>query len=59
MGGLSRRYDEIGLAQREFQTMQNDLRLALRQKTRLAELGAAVSKINHDLRNILATAQLV
>jgi len=53
------RSDEIGLAQREFAAMQGDLRLALRQKTRLAELGAAVSKINHDLRNILATAQLV
>lgn len=54
-----RRNDEIGLAQHEFAAMQGDLRLALRQKTRLAELGAAVSKINHDLRNILATAQLV
>ena len=58
-GASAQRRDEIGLAQREFATMQEDLRLALRQKTRLAELGAAVSKINHDLRNILATAQLV
>jgi signal transduction histidine kinase len=53
------RNDEIGIAQDEFAAMQGDLRLALKQKTRLAELGAAVSKINHDLRNILATAQLV
>src|SRR5262249_56746667 len=29
------------------------------QKTRLAALGTAVTKINHDLRNILTTAQLV
>lgn len=58
-GTPTSRKDEIGLAQHEFAAMQGDLRLALRQKTRLAELGAAVSKINHDLRNILATAQLV
>jgi signal transduction histidine kinase len=53
------RGDEIGIAQREFAAMQDDLRNALRQKSRLAELGTAVSKISHDLRNILATAQLV
>lgn len=53
------RGDELGLAQRELTTMQADLRAALRQRARLADLGLAVSKINHDLRNILATAQLV
>ena len=31
----------------------------MRQKERLAALGTAVAKINHDLRNILATARLV
>ena len=55
----SQRRDEIGIAQRELQRMQSDLRLALHEKTRLAELGAAVTKITHDLRNILSTAQLV
>ena len=30
----------------------------LAEKTRLAALGLAVSKINHDLRNLLASAQL-
>ena len=55
----SARNDEIGTAERELAEMQGRLRLALKQKTRLAELGAAVSKVNHDLRNILATAQLV
>ena len=40
-------------------TMQEGLRAALQQKTRLAALGGAVSKINHDLRNILSTAALV
>lgn len=53
------RRDEIGVAQRELAQMQTDLRAALHQKTRLAALGAAVTKITHDLRNILATAQLV
>jgi signal transduction histidine kinase len=55
----SERGDEIGLAQREFAHMQEGLRAALLQKTRLAALGTAVTKINHDLRNILATARLV
>jgi signal transduction histidine kinase len=54
----SDRRDEIGLAQRELAVMQKDLRAALRQKTRLAALGSAVAKINHDLRNTLATATL-
>ncbi len=53
------REDEIGVVDREFENLQRELRAALRQKTRLAELGTAMSKINHDLRNMLATAQLV
>ena len=53
------RKDEIGIAQRELAIMQNGLRMALRQKARLAAMGAAVAKINQDLRNILSTAQLV
>jgi signal transduction histidine kinase len=52
----SPRGDEIGLVQAELGRMQAGLRAALAQKTRLAALGAAVGKINHDLRNILATA---
>lgn len=52
------RSDEIGIAQRELAAMQDDLRAALRQKTHLAALGTAVAKINHDLRNALATAVL-
>lgn len=55
----SRRRDEIGRAERELAQMQSRLRDALKQRTRLAALGTAVTKINHDLRNILATAQLV
>lgn len=55
----SGRSDEMGVAERELATMQDELRTALNQKNRLANLGTAVSKINHDLRNILASAQLV
>ena len=55
----SHRTDEVGVAERELAIMQDQVRAALRQKTRLATLGAAVAKINHDLRNTLATAVLV
>lgn len=54
----STRNDEIGLAERELRRMQTQIQQALVQKNRLAALGLAVSKINHDLRNILASAQL-
>ena len=55
----SARQDELGQAQRELATMQQQLHSTLDQQRRLAELGLAVSKINHDMRNILASAQLV
>jgi signal transduction histidine kinase len=55
----SGRTDEVGVAEHELADMQAKLRAALQQKTRLAALGQAVTKINHDLRNILTTAQLV
>jgi hypothetical protein len=54
----SGRADEIGTAERELAAMQTDLASMLHQKNRLAALGLAVSKINHDLRNLLASAQL-
>jgi signal transduction histidine kinase len=54
----SGRSDEIGIVQNELRVMQDEIRSALRQKTRLAALGTAVAKINHDLRNSLATAVL-
>lgn len=53
------RRDEIGTAERELGEMQRQLSGALLQKTRLAQLGLAVSKINHDLRGMLANAQLL
>src|SRR6202034_1238512 len=54
----SARADEIGVAERELATMQTELASMLHQKSRLAALGLAVSKINHDLRNLLSSAQL-
>ena len=54
----SGRNDEIGIAERELGAMQRDLASMLQQKSHLAALGLAVSKINHDLRNLLASAQL-
>jgi signal transduction histidine kinase len=53
------RRDEIGIAERELADMQGTLRTALRQRERLATLGTAVAKINHDLRGILSTATLL
>jgi signal transduction histidine kinase len=55
----SQRQDEIGTAERELAHMQEELTQTLQQKSRLAALGLAVSKINHDLRNMLANAQLI
>ena len=55
----STRTDEIGTAERELQHMQQELRSMLNQKNHLAALGLAVSKISHDLRNMLATAQIL
>ena len=56
---VTRRTDEIGVAQTVLAEMQKDLRGALRQQEHLAALGSAVSKINHDLRGILSTAVLL
>nr|WP_258045587.1 HAMP domain-containing sensor histidine kinase [Mesorhizobium sp. NBSH29] len=53
------RGDEIGVAQRELAGMQTRLQRTLGEQKHLADLGLAVSKINHDMRNILASAQLL
>jgi len=55
---LSGRRDEIGRAEAELDRMQSDLRTALQSRARLAALGEAVAKINHDLRNMLTSAQI-
>jgi len=55
----SNRADEIGVAERELAGMQQRLQRTLGEQKHLADLGLAVSKINHDMRNILASAQLM
>ncbi|MEQ9519386.1 MAG: HAMP domain-containing sensor histidine kinase [Parvibaculum sp.] len=55
----SARSDEMGVAERELASLQQQVRATLNQQARLASLGTAIAKINHDLRNILANAQLI
>lgn len=55
----SSRRDEIGILERELAAMESDLFAMLRQRRHLADLGLAVAKINHDLRNMLTAAQLL
>jgi signal transduction histidine kinase len=54
----SGRRDEIGRAEVELDRMQADLRSALASQARLAALGQAVAKINHEMRNMLTSAQM-
>lgn len=49
---------ELRDAEEALQSMQTQLTGALKQKERLAQLGGAVAKVSHDLRNILTSAQL-
>jgi signal transduction histidine kinase len=53
------RGNEIGRAEAALAVMQRSLAHELAQRKRLAELGMAVARINHDLRNILSAAQLI
>ncbi len=54
----SDRKDEIGRVERELARMQEEVRQSLRSRARLVALGEAVAKINHDLRNMLTSAQM-
>lgn len=49
---------ELRDAEEALQSMQTQLTGSLKQKDRLAQLGGAVAKVSHDLRNILTSAQL-
>ena len=49
---------ELREAEEALLQLQTELTQALRQRERLAQLGGAVAKISHDLRNILTSAQL-
>ncbi len=55
----SGRLHEIGQAEAALAAMQGTLARELSQKNHLAALGLAVAKINHDMRNMLAAAQLL
>jgi signal transduction histidine kinase len=54
-----KRGDEIGISERQLEHLQRQLASMLNQKSRLAALGLAVSKVSHDLRNMLSSAQLL
>ena len=51
--------DELSIAGQHLSVMQQELQKTLKQQKNLADLGLAVSKINHDMRNILSSAQLI
>jgi signal transduction histidine kinase len=55
----TRRRDEIGIVENELAAMETDIFSMLRQRRHLADLGLAVAKINHDLRNTLTSAQML
>ncbi|WP_417254857.1 sensor histidine kinase [Celeribacter sp.] len=54
----SAKVPELREAEIALKAMETELTASLRQKERLAQLGGAVAKVSHDLRNILTTAQL-
>ncbi len=49
---------ELREAEEALQMLQTEITQALKQRERLAQLGGAVAKVSHDLRNILTSAQL-
>lgn len=53
------RDDEIAVMESALAKTQSELFTMLRQQRHLADLGLAVAKINHDLRNMLTSAQLL
>ena len=55
----TRREDEIGILEQQLAAMETNIFSMLRQRRHLADLGLAVAKINHDLRNTLTSAQLL
>ncbi|WP_378946278.1 sensor histidine kinase [Paracoccus sp. R86501] len=52
------RLEELREAEDALRSMQQTVTSSLKQKERMAQLGQAVAKISHDLRNILTTAQI-
>ncbi|EIE52818.1 ATPase [Salipiger aestuarii] len=52
------RVRELREAEEALKSLETQLSASLRQKERLAQLGGAVARVSHDLRNILTSAQL-
>ncbi len=52
------RLAELRDAEAALEALQRTVTSSLKQKERMAQLGQAVAKISHDLRNILTTAQI-
>lgn len=52
------RLAELHEAEIALESMQKTVTSSLKQKERMAQLGQAVAKISHDLRNILTTSQI-
>ena len=50
---------EFTAAAGALESLQRNTLVALRQRERLADIGEAVAKINHDMRNVLSSATLV
>ncbi|HRO15578.1 MAG TPA: HAMP domain-containing sensor histidine kinase [Paracoccus sp. (in: a-proteobacteria)] len=50
---------EVRAAESALAAMQRTVTAALKQRERLAQLGQAVAKISHDLRNVLTTSQIL
>ena len=50
---------EIQRLRSQILNLSDAVRQTIRQRQRLADIGEAVAKINHDLRNMLASAMLV
>ena len=55
----SARMAEVRAAETALATMQRAVTASLKQRERLAQLGQAVAKISHDLRNVLSTSQIL
>ena len=55
---LASKENPLGPSPKALAAMQHTVTSALKQKARLAQLGQAVARISHDLRNILTTAQI-
>ncbi len=51
--------NELYEAEETLHDMQQQINASFKERRRLANLGGAVSKISHDLRNILTTTQLL